>query len=238
MSKLQDDVLPYFQRTGGVKAEFDQGTTAEATTYPGGYCAGLTVHWMAQRAAGKNWPERQTSAEAVALSKAAAATYGKYKAGHDKAMAEATAVGVVARAIVGGLGGIDGNDVMQIRGALAAVVGDVNMTIDANATPTSWKSGDGAKFIHEVAVLGGGLYYISILCDKGSHALGLNVTNKAIESPCEFFDPNVGQLHFDKPEDLKWSFGALLRSYSKTLGFNFTSGHALRILPPQLKIAP
>jgi len=87
-------------------------------------------------------------------------------------------------------------------------------------------------------VLGGGYYYVGMACEQGSHALGLNVTSRSTDAACEFFDPNVGQLHFADPEELKWSFDTLLRAYVKVHGYNFTSGYAMRILPPQLNFAP
>jgi hypothetical protein len=114
----------------------------------------------------------------------------------------------------------------------------VKMSIDGALEPIRWSGGEGRNFVHEVAVLGGGFYYIGIACDQGSHALGLNVVSKSTDSACEFFDPNVGQLHFADPDELKWSFDTLLRSYMKVLNFRFKSGYALRILPPQIKLAP
>lgn len=238
MSKIQEEILPNFRRTGRVIAEFDQTSTPEIKTYPGGYCAGLTMQWLALRAGRLNWPAKQASPQAATLAAAGAATYGKYTAGQAAALKDMSGVGALGRGLFGGLGGIEGMDVRQREGALKTVLGDVKLTLDASTDAVLWSGGEGRTFMHEVAVLGAGLYYIGIVCQQGSHALGLHVDSKSSDSPCEFFDSNVAQLHFKDPDELRWAFDGMLHAYRKIMTYDFKSGSAHRVLPPQLKMAP
>ena len=54
LTPLQNAFLPAAYRDRLVVTEFAQGSTAEIATYPDGFCAGLTAHWLARRAGGKN----------------------------------------------------------------------------------------------------------------------------------------------------------------------------------------
>ena len=238
LTPLQNAFLPAAYRDRLVVTEFAQGSTAEAATYPVGFCAGLTAHWLARRAGGKNWPSPQDGADAKALSTAAGATYAKYVSGVATAKKDMNEYTIVARVVGSSLGGIDGPDIAQVKPVLKDMLGSLGMSLDEESTPRVWKDGEGKQFIHEVAVLGAGYYYISIKCAQGSHALGLQIASNKHDSACEFFDPNIGQLHYENPTALKWSFSGLLGAYIQIRQFDFTSGFAVRVKPPQLKFAP
>jgi hypothetical protein len=251
MSALQDAFLPDARRTGQVIAEFDMGSTDPGKTqYPGGYCAGLTIHWLSLRAARQNWPTDQASTYGAEIAKKAAATYTTYRSGQSSTQMQAPLPSVIIRGIsttagAGALTGIDDTDLFQLKGALNAVLGNFKMSIDPNLEPMAWSGQDGRSFIHEVAVRGMGLYYISMATKltgqgDGSHAIGLHVASRSLDSACEFFDPNVGQLTYRNPDELRWGFDRLLRSYAAVHGYNFYRGHALRLTPPaaQLRVMP
>jgi hypothetical protein len=251
MSALQDLFLPDARRTGQVVAEFDMGSTDPGKTqYPGGYCAGLTIHWLSLRATGQAWPRDQASTYGADIAKKAAATYTTYRDGQNKTQMQAPLPGVIVRGLstatgASALTGIDDTDLFQLKGALNAVLGDFKMTIDGNFEPMAWSGQEGRHFMHEVAVRGMGLYYISIATKlqgqgDGSHAVGLHVRSRSLDSACDFFDPNVGHLAYANPDQLRWGFDRLLRSYATVHNFHFYRGHALRLTPPalQLRTAP
>lgn len=237
LTPLQNSFLPTAYRERRVVAEFAQKSTAEIATYPIGFCAGLAVHWLARRSGGKNWPSPQDGADAKALSAAAAATYGKYLGAHAKANKDMSEYAVVARLVGSSLGGIDSPDIAQNKTVLKNILGSLGMSLDEDAEPRIWKDGEGKKFIHEVSVLGAGYYYISITCPRGTHALALQVASSKLDSACEFFDPNIGQFHYENPDQFAWAFSALLIKYVEVHKFDFSSGFAMRVNPPQLNLA-
>jgi hypothetical protein len=42
--------------------------------------------------------------------------------------------------------------------------------------------------------------------------LGCTSTISSTDTDCNFFDPNLGQFHFDNPLDLRWAFCDLLKA--------------------------
>ena len=235
LTPLQNAFLPAAYRDRRVVAEFAQDSAAEIKTYPAGFCAGLAVHWLARRSGGKNWPSPQDGADAKALSAAAAVTYGKYLGATAKAN-QMNEFAIIARVVGNSLGGIDAPDIAQSKTVLKDILGSLGMSLDEDAEPRIWRGGAGKQFIHEVAVLGAGYYYINMKCAQGSHALGLQIASTKLDSACEFFDPNLGQFHYENPSQFSWAFsGLLVNNYLPILKYDFTSGFAMRVMPPQLK---
>lgn len=236
---LQNAFLPDARRNGQVVAEFAQAETAPFKTVAlnkYGYCAGLTLHWLSLRLSNKPWPQDQTSAEGVTLAVNASATYAKYVTGNEKAMSDANTLATLGRAIAGGSMGFQTNNLMQIRGALDATAPDFNLIVDPGTEAITWSDQRGEDFVHEVAVRGFGLYYLSIAIPSGgSHAIAIHVLNSAFTSGVDFFDPNIGHLHYKNSDEFRWSFARLLSSYRQTDNLNFVRGYAIRMTRKALK---
>ncbi|HEY4251691.1 MAG TPA: YopT-type cysteine protease domain-containing protein [Roseomonas sp.] len=231
-TKLQDCFLPDARRTGQVVAEFAQSETDPFKTVKqneNGYCAGLTLHWLSLRQLNKPWPRDQASTDGVALAAKASATYDQYVKGNAKALDEAGTWATIGRGIMGDHMGVQSNNLMQIKGALAATAPTFNLMIDQGSDPVLWSSQRGEDFMHEVAVRGSGFYYMSIFAPQGSHAIALHVISSAHTSGVDFFDPNIGHLHYADPMTLRWSFARLLDCYVRTSNLAFARGYAIRM---------
>lgn len=238
---LQEKFLTLPRLKRQLVAKFSQSRAVESNVDPNkhGFCAGLTIHWLARRAGGKNWPSPQDTPEAMTLSATAAATYKKYVDSINATSLVETAGKVVRLgAYAATLGGIDAPSMKQKKIVLNNILIDFNMSIDDSKEPPEWNGGSRRKFIHELAVLGEGFYYISITCSKGPHALGLQIQSSQLDADCEFFDPNIGQLHYDDPTALTDSFQNLLAAYLAVHNYDFNEAVAFRVKPPQPKFAP
>lgn len=230
---LQNAFLPDARRNGQVVAEFAQAETVPFKTVAlnkDGYCAGLTLHWLSLRLTNQPWPKDQGSTEGVNLAAKASATYAKYVAGNDQAMGDSNVFAVIGRGIMGDSLGVQSNRLMQIRGALNATAPSFNLIVDPGMEAMTWSDQRGEDFAHEVAVRGYGLYYLSIAIPSGgSHAIAIHVLSSAFTSGVDFFDPNIGHLHYGNANEFRWSFARLLSSYRQTDNLNFVRGYALRM---------
>lgn len=235
MNKVQALFLPPKHLKKMVVAEFDQSATAEYATFPGGYCAGLSLNWLNMRLRNQDWPATQADPQTAINATTGALTYTYYKKWQENYLREKNPVSVLARGALGrdSIGLIESVPTQQLRSAIDAVAGGLNLEIDGEVK--LWNNGEGGHdFIHRLVVLGVGLYYISMSTpvpniDDQSHAIAMHIYASSTDTDCEFFDPNVGQLHLGNPVDMKWTFYDLLKAYTAAYGYNFSYGRAFRM---------
>ena len=239
MSQIQIAFLPAMRLRGMVIAEFDQAQTAEFQAFPSGFCAGLTLSWLSMRVRRQNWPARQADAQTVINATTSASIYRSFTKFHDGIGKPSSpeAISTLARGVTRAVGVklMEAFPTVQTRNAIDSVAGGLKLEIDPAFAPREWADGTaGHTFLHELAVLGSGLFYLSITAHingrpDGGHAIGLHVFGTNLDSDCDLFDPNVGQLHFDQPNDIKWASFDLLRHYVTAEGITFFKGVAFRL---------
>lgn len=235
MNKVQNIFIPPMHLKRRVVAEFDQGATAEYAEFPGGFCAGLTLNWLNMRLRNQDWPATQADGQTAINATTGAITYRSYKKFQEGRLKEMSVPNVVTRAIGGSdsIGLIESVPVSQLRAAIESVAGGLRLAIDGEVIV--WKEGvDGHVFMHEAVVLGVGLYYLSMTAkmpagDDQAHAVGLHIYGSSTDTDCEFFDPNLGQFHFENPLDLRWAFFDLMKAYTAAYGFTFYRGALFRM---------
>jgi hypothetical protein len=216
MASVQELVLSDARRAGRVVAAFSQSASPPMTSgnwYPKGFCAGLTLRWLAMRAKGEPWPLDQSGRDAISLIWKAAGDYERYLYGFSEGLTGPT----------------------KLANGLNKALAAFGMRVDDGVDQIDWTSNmTGTEFFRRIVSRSTGLWYVSLQGDKGGHANGLHVL-PAQYAKTHLFDPNYGHLAFANGEECAGFFGGtVLSAYRQALSANFTWGAAVRLVPPQV----